>query len=61
MSLEISEISIRLAVGEPLALAPDPPAGERLVVPALAAHEIDELVRRCVQDVIAALRQMGDR
>lgn len=62
MPLEISEIGIRLAVGEPASAAV--PRNERRADgdgAALAPHEIDELVRRCVEEVIATLRRLGDR
>lgn len=62
MALEISEIGIRLAVGDPGAVPAaqqpdDPPAGPQ----ALASHDVDELVRRCVLEVLATLRLMGER
>jgi hypothetical protein len=64
MSLNISEIEIRLAVGEP-ASAPVNSPGGRSAAPhrgaSLAQHEMDELVRKCVQEVLVALRLLGDR
>lgn len=61
MPLMISEIGIRMAVGEPipdpqLPLADDQPAPQPLDTP-----ELDALVRRCVQDVLLTLRMQEGR
>lgn len=64
MSLNISEIEIRLAVGEPASTPANPPGGPSAGShhgASLAPHEIDELVRKCVQEVLVALRLLGDR
>lgn len=64
MALNISEIGIRLTVGD---TAPPPPHQSDAAPrpsghgPSLAPHEIDELVRKCVADVLAALRGLGER
>lgn len=76
MALEISEIAVRLAVGSPgaapagesaaggstragaascgAAAAESRPAG-------LAPQQYEDLVRACVQDVLASLRMSGER
>jgi hypothetical protein len=63
MALQISEIGIRLAVGEPATGPASPSAGpsDGGCGASLAPHEIDDLVRKCVQEVLATLRLLGDR
>jgi hypothetical protein len=61
MPLEISEIGIRLSVGEPAAASPAAPVSDGAAPTGLAPHEIDELVRRCVAEVLDTLRMLGDR
>jgi len=64
MPLEISEIAIRLVVGEPSsggARMQPPDSWDAPPSAGLAPHEIDELVRRCVHDVLATLRLSGER
>lgn len=62
MALQISEIGIRLAVGEPV-------SGQSLLnvradhghAAPLSPDQIDELVRRCVREVLASIERIGDR
>ncbi|WP_156428423.1 DUF5908 family protein [Novosphingobium sp. FSW06-99] len=65
MPLEISEIAIRLVVGDPargsLAGTSAVPDAQAAPAAGLSPHEIDELVRRCVNDVLATLRLSGER
>jgi hypothetical protein len=61
MPLEISEIGIRLSVGEPAAQSPSAPPPDSSAPSGLTPHEIDELVRRCVSEVIDTLRLLSDR
>lgn len=64
MPLEISEIGIRLAVGEPASAPADasggPPSAETCNA-SLSPQAIDELVAKCVQEVLSTLRMLGDR
>jgi hypothetical protein len=61
MPLEISEIGIRLAVGEPAASHIPAAAEPGTPMVQLTPQEIDQLVRRCVEDVLATLRLMEAR
>ena len=68
MALEISEIAVRLAVGAPGG-APAAASGGRAAAGAaadgrpagLAPQQYEDLVRACVQDVLASLRMSGER
>jgi hypothetical protein len=64
MPLEISEIGIRMAVGEP-ATPTSSKAGDRSAPHrdgvALTQPQIDALVQACVQQVLDTLRLLGDR
>lgn len=62
MPLMISEIGIRMAIGEPAGEpARDPAADDRLTPPALEPRELDALVQRCVRDVLLTLRLQEGR
>jgi hypothetical protein len=64
MPLEISEIGVRLSVGEThapaetvrAAPAPSPDGGERLT-----AARVEEIVRACVAEVLQSLRTAEER
>lgn len=60
MSVHISEIGVRLAVGAAPAIAPPAPAGQ--TEPRTAGHGVPEdLVDRCVQRVLDHLRALEAR
>ena len=62
MPLMISEIGIRMAVGEPAAEPEkDPTLEDPRAQPALDPRERDALVQRCVQDVLLTLRMQEGR
>jgi len=62
MPLMISEIGIRMAVGEPMAEpAKDQASDGQIAQSALDPHELDALVQRCVQDVLLTLRMQEGR
>lgn len=62
MPLMISEIGIRMAVGEPKAQpAKDSAPGAPPEPTALDPRELDALVQRCVQDVLLTLRMQEGR
>lgn len=62
MPLMISEIGIRMAVGEPAAEPAKDPASEHpLAQHVLDPRELDALVQRCVQDVLLTLRLQEER
>ncbi len=63
MALEISEIGVRIAVGE---TPPQPSAGARggsggREVEALSPARVEELVQACVRDVLRTLRMLEER
>lgn len=60
MPLMISEIGIRMAVGEPM---PEPAEDGTMdhAERALDPRELDALVQRCVQDVLLTLRMQEGR
>lgn len=62
MALQISEIALRMAVGDP----PSPPSHPSAATgsghgASLTPDQIDELVRRCVREVLASIERGGDR
>jgi hypothetical protein len=62
MALQISEIGIRLAVGEPVSgQSPLTARADHGRAAPLSADQIDELVRRCVREVLASIERIGDR
>jgi len=62
MPLMISEIGIRIAVGEPMAEPEKGPASEdHPAKQGLDPRELDALVRRCVQDVLLTLQMQEGR
>lgn len=63
MALEISEIGVRIAVGE---IPSQPAAGGRggsggREVEALSPARVEEIVQACVRDVLRTLRMLEDR
>lgn len=63
MALQISEIGVRLAVGEPVAqaAADKGASGGGGCGTELSPQQIDDLVRRCVGEVLATLRLLEGR
>jgi hypothetical protein len=59
MPLEISEIGVRVAVGEAPALASDPAAEDQPA--ALTEAQLQDIIAACVRDVLRTLRMQGDR
>ncbi|WP_133243819.1 hypothetical protein [Sphingomonas pokkalii] len=63
MALQISEIGIRLAVGDaPHAADFAPAAASGHQAPAsLSPEQIDDVVQRCARVVLASIERLGDR
>ncbi len=59
MPLSISEIAIRMAVGD--AADPVEPAGEAGESTPMTPEMMDQLVHRCTEQVLAALRAEKER
>jgi hypothetical protein len=60
MPLEISEIGIRMAVGDPASAGGTPTHGASAGA-ALSTSQMEELVSRCVQEVLRTLRMQEAR
>jgi Family of unknown function (DUF5908) len=64
MTLEISEIGIRLAVGEPSVPSPAvrPPSGDGAGGHgSISPAQTEEIVQACVREVLRTLRMLGER
>lgn len=60
MALEISEIGVRLVVGE-AARTPPPQQQPAASAATLTPQQIEALVESCTQRVLLALRMLGER
>jgi hypothetical protein len=56
MTLEINEINIQISIQPQAALSMLPPATQTSARSALAQEQIDQVVRRCVRDVLQYLQ-----
>lgn len=66
MSLEISEIAIRMAVGDPGALPGPKPGEQDRPGPqgggaGMTPQQMDALVQNCTEQVLRTLRMLGER
>ncbi|MBB6250766.1 DUF5908 family protein [Nitrospirillum iridis] len=62
MPLHISEIGVRLAIGQPVQPAAGPqPTGGGDGPSGLSSNQVDEVVARCVREVLRALKAQEAR